>query len=184
MTRARSSRSPLPAAPTAVAVAKVNGADNIVFVGTDKTSGFSSIFKDVGGTVSTVVAGTASASFGAVTIYRDGTVYFTDGAGHVYSAAAGATTGTLVTPNALSLGFPAGLAVAQDGKFLLVANTDPATGGEGIARIAVSGGAVTQLALSLTANSEAGGLHRAADADIYSFVDTGAQSTGAVYIFR
>jgi sugar lactone lactonase YvrE len=171
-------------APTAIAVAKVGGADNIVFVGTDKTTGFSSVFKDVGGTVSTVIAGTASASVGAVSIYTDGTVYFTDGAGHVYSAAAGATTGTLVTPNAFSLGFPAGLAVSQDGKFLLVANTDPATGGEGIARIAITGGAVTQLALSLTANGEAGGLHRAADADVYSFVDTGAQSTGAVYILR
>ena len=172
--------------PFSIALAKVGTSDTIVFVGTDKTTGMTGVFKDVGGTVSTVIEGPTAANPGAVAIYTDGTIYFTAETGVIYSVAAGATTATAVNTAAtsLSLSFPAGLAVSQDGKFLLVPNTDPATHGEGIARIAIAGGAVTQLALSLSANTEAGGLHRAADADVYSFVDTGAQGTGAVYILK
>lgn len=172
--------------PRAIAVASVGGSDNLYFIGDDKTDGASGIFKDAGGTVTAVLKGAPANNPQAVTAYADGTVYFVDGSGSVQKIAAGGTTATSLGTAAknLNVSFPAGIAVSNDGKFVLVPDTDPMTGKQSIARIDVTSGAVTQLALTLGANAEAGGLHRAANADIYSFVDTGAGATGTVYLLK
>lgn len=119
----------------------------------------------------------------------NGTLYFIDAsssAGKIIKVAAGGTTGTALGGGAASLNvsYPGGLAASQDGSALLVAVFDPATGGESIARVDTSSGAVTQNPLGLTANREPGGLHRASNADVYSFVDTGAGATssGTIYV--
>ena len=170
--------------PSGVSLAKVGGADNIYFIGNDKADGMTGIFKDASGTVTPVIKGVDAQ---AVTAHTDGTVYFVDAAGTVKKIAQGGTTASALGAMAtnLNVSFPAGLALSQDGQFVLVPVVDPTTKNQSIARIDVASGAVTQLALSLPAtNSEAGGLHRAANADVYSFVDTGAGATGTVYLLK
>ena len=171
-------------APRAIAVAKVGTSDTIYFIGDDKADGVPGIFKDVAGAVTSVLKPIDAA---AVAAHTDGTVYFIDAAGSVQKIAAGSTAAAAVggASSGLDINYPAGIAVSQDGKFLLVPVTDAATGHQGIARIDASSGAVTQLPLSLPAtNREAGGLHRAANADVYSFVDTGAGASGTVYLLQ
>lgn len=166
-------------APRSLAVVKVGGTDNIYFTGNDKTDGSAGIFKDAGGTVSKVLAADAQ----AIAAYTDGTVYFIDSSGSVQKVAAGGTTATALgtAASGLKVNFPAGIEVSQDGKFVLVPVT--AAGKQSIARIDVSSGATTQLGLGLDTNTEAGGIHRAANADVYSFIDSGAGATGGGTIY-
>ena len=177
-------------APRAIAVQKAGGSDNIYFIGNDKTTGAPGIFKDAAGAVTPVITGNAANDPQALAVYTDGTIYYLDQSGNVQKIAAAGTTATLLggTSKAIAINFPAGIDVSQDGKFLLVPNGDPVAHGQGIARIDVSNGTLTQLTLTpvLTANQEAGGLHRAANADVYSFVDTGAGATGSgiVYLLK
>jgi sugar lactone lactonase YvrE len=174
-------------APRSIVVAAVGGSDSLYFVGT-KTDGTNGIFKDSGGNVTPVLTGAGAGDPSAIAVASDGTLYFIDAsssAGKIIKVAAGGTTGTALGGGAasLSVSYPGGLATSQDGSALLVAVFDPATGGESIARVDASSGAVTQNALGLTANQEPGGLHRAAGADIYSFVDVGAGTTGSGIVY-
>ncbi len=183
-------------APYAVTVAKVGAADNLYFIGQDPTAaGAMGIFLDVGGTVTPVIEGAGAIDPQAVAVASDGTVYYVDGNGGVQKVVAGKPVALLTGTKNLNVSFPAGIAVSQDGTAVLVPNLDPATAAPGIARIAVTSGVVTQLALTpaLSAmNTQGGGFHRAANADVYSFVDSGAgtgtgsliDSTGTVYLFK
>lgn len=167
----------------AITVSKVGGSDNLFFVGDDKGDGTPAIFKDASGTVSTVLKGGDPQ---AVAVASDGTAYFVDGNGSVQKVAAGGAAATPLGASAsnLAVSYPVGIALSQDEKFLLVAVTDP-TGKQAIARIDVTSGASTLLSVGLPAtNTEGGGLHRAANADVYSFVDTTAGSTGSVYLLK
>ena len=183
-------------APYAVTVTKVGTADNIYFIGQDPTaSGAPGIFMDAASKVTPVIEGAAANDPQAVAVASDGTVYFVDGNGAVQKVLAGKATPLVAGAKNLIVSFPAGIAVSQDNKAVLVPDTDPATSAPGIARIDVATGAVTQLALTpalVALNSSGGGLHRAANADIYSFVDTGAGtgpasqsfSTGTIYLLK
>jgi DNA-binding beta-propeller fold protein YncE len=184
-------------APFAVTLSKVGAADNLYFIGTDPKAGnVPGIFMDSGGTVTAVIEGAAALDPQAVAVAGDGTVYYVDSNGGVQKVAAGKAVALLTSgTKSLNVSFPAGIAVSQDGKAVLVPDLDPATLAPGIARIDVSSGAVTHLTLTpvlTAANSQGGGFHRAANADVYTFVDSGAGtgtgalnfSTGTVYLLK
>ncbi|HEY2031494.1 MAG TPA: hypothetical protein VGH20_20020 [Myxococcales bacterium] len=171
-------------APRAVAVSKVGGSDEIVFIGTDKTSGADGVFKDVSGQVTSVVAGNNPSS---IAVANDGTIYILDQAGSIARVAPGGTSATALAGASqhLDVSFPSGMDLSHDQSALLVSGFDPATGNESIARVDIATGAVTQLVLTPPlAGGEPGGLHRAANADTYGFVDTGAGNSGTVYLLK
>jgi DNA-binding beta-propeller fold protein YncE len=171
-------------APRSVAVAKVGSADVIAFIGTDKATGANTVFEDASGQVTALVSGNDPA---AVAIATDGTVYVLDQAGTLAKIAAGATAATALPASTppLNVSFPSGMDVSQDQTALLVSGFDPATGKEWIARVAIATGAVTQLTLApALTGTEPAGLHRAANADVYDFVDTGAGVSGTVYLIK
>jgi DNA-binding beta-propeller fold protein YncE len=172
--------------PRSLAVSKVGGSDNLYFIGEDKTDGATGIFKDASNAVTPVITGNAAGDPQAVAAWTDGTLYFVDAGGTVQKIAAGGSTATPLGGAAhdLAISFPAGIEVSQDGRFVLVPVTDPITRTQSIARIDVASGDVAQYALGLFGNSEAGGIHRAASKDVYAFVDTGAGSTGTVYLLK
>ncbi len=167
-----------------VTVSKVGGSDNLYFIGDDKTDGAAGIFKDVSGTVSTVIKGGDPQ---AATVAGNGTVYFIDKDGSVQKVAGGGSTASALGGAAanLAVSYPVGMALSGDERFLLVPVVDPATSTQSIARIDVNTGASTLMALGLPAtNTEGGGFHKAANADVFSFVDSGAGSTGTVYVLK
>lgn len=170
-------------APRFVTVGRVGGSDNLYFIGNDK-DGTPSIFKDANGAVTTVLKGGDPQ---AVAVSGNGTVYYVDQNGTVQKLAAGGTAGTALGAGAsnLALSYPVGLALSHDESSLLVPVIDPAKSTQAIARIDSASGVATLLGLNLPAtNSEGGGFHKAANADVYSFVDSGAGSTGTIYVLK
>ena len=123
----------------------------------------------------------------AITTTSDGTLYVLDSAGGTGHSAAiikivssGAAT---VFTDHLTVGLPGGLDVAQDGSALLLSSLAGRGEGDVLLRIPFTGTPTPQLTTTLAAAMEPGGLHRAAGADIYSFVDSTTTGASALYIF-
>ncbi|GAC1347281.1 MAG: hypothetical protein NVSMB23_26260 [Myxococcales bacterium] len=168
-------------APHSISVARSANADAIYFVGTDKADGAVGIFQDRAGTVTTVIKGAAAGNPSLVTASDDGTVYFFDSGRGIQKIAAGGTAATPLGGASAALREITGLAVAQDGSALVAAATD-ASGKASFQRISVADGSVTPETALITATGEPGGLHRAADTDVYAFADLSAGNSGTVYL--
>lgn len=176
-------------APRAVSVAKVGGADVIVFIGTSKTANAGGtfddgVFKDASGTVSAVVTGGNPA---AVAAANDGSIYILDQSGAITKVAAGATTATALpasTTAIKSINGAAGLDLSFDQSALLVSGLD-AAGKEAVFRVTIATGAITQLTLApVLVGAEPAGLHRAFNSDTFAFVDSGANTSGTIYLLK
>jgi hypothetical protein len=178
--------------PRAVAVSQVGGADELVFIGTNKTANgdgtFSDgVFKDVGGTVTAV---TTTGNPAAIAVATNGTVYVLDQAGSISSFAVGATAGTALpgASQTLNVSFPSGMDLSLDQTALLVTGFD-ATGAETINRVDIGSGTVTPLALTpaitpAAHGGEPSGLHRALCSDSFAFVDGSANTSGTIYLLK
>jgi DNA-binding beta-propeller fold protein YncE len=175
-------------APRAVAVTKIGGADEIVFIGTSTTANADGtftdgVFEDVGGTVTLVVAG---GNPSAVAVATDGTIYILDQAGSIAKVAPTATTATALpgASQTLNVSFPSGMDLSLDQTELVVSGFD-ATGKEAVNRVNISTGAVTQLTLApVLVGTEPGGLHRAFNSDTFAFVDSSANTSGTIYLLK
>lgn len=167
-------------APTSLSVARVGNADVLYFIGADKADGSSGIFQDRGGSVSAVIKGGAAGNPEVLAAGNDGTVYFFDSARGLVSVAPGAAAAAPLPGAAASLRGVSGLALSQDGS-ALIASTQSAAGTSSIQRISLADGSVAAESAAV-ASKEAGGLHRAANADVYAFADLSAGSSGTVYV--
>jgi hypothetical protein len=168
--------------PRGVAVA----GSRIVFSGVDPADGAPGVFEttSAGGFTTVLKAGISEPS--GVAIGSAGEVYVLDADGdgastqHILRIVSGMTTEVV---NGLRVGFPAGLAVAQNGANLLVASADPETGTARLERFAVSG---TPLGNPFTNTigtfDNPAGLHRAARSDSYAYVDSEASGAGTVFV--
>jgi hypothetical protein len=176
-------------APRAVTVAKVGGTDEIVFIGTNKTANAAGtfddgVFKDASGTVTSVVSGGNPAAVAAAT---DGTIYILDQSGAITKVAPGATTATALpasTTATKSINASSGMDLSLDQTALLVTGFDPA-GKEAVFRVSIASGAITQLTLApVLVGAEPAGLHRALNSDTFAFVDSGANTSGTIYLLK
>lgn len=168
--------------PRGVAIA----GSRIVFTGTDPSDGAAGVFETSTGGGLTTLLKTGIVEPSGVAIGTGGEVYVLDAEGadattqHVLKIVNGAAT-ELVT--GLRVGFPAGLAIAQNGANLLVASTDPATGKARLERFAVSGmRAGDPFTGTIGGFDDPAGLHRAAQSDSYAYVDSGASGAGTVFV--
>jgi hypothetical protein len=157
----------------------------VVFAGVDPSDGLPGVFQtSVSGGLSTLQK-TGLIDPSGVTVASTGEVYVLD------AESAGSSTRRIVKltgggvtqlVGGLRVGYPAGIALAQDGNHLLVASSDPATGKARLERFDLSGtssGAPATTAIG--GFDEPAGLHRAAQADTYAYVDSGADSSGTVF---
>jgi hypothetical protein len=158
----------------------------IVFTGTDPADGAPGVFEtSTGGGVTTLLK-TGIIEPSAVAIGTTGEVYVLDAEGddaptqHVLKIVSGTASEVV---KGLRTGFPAGLAVAENGANLLVATTDPSTGKARLERFSVSGMAAgNPFTGTIGSFDEPAGLHRAAKADSYAYVDSGASGAGTVFV--
>ena len=160
--------------------------NRIVFTGTDTSDGAPAVFETStdGGLATLLKAGLIDPS--GVAIAPGGEVYLLD------AEADGASTRRLLKvssgaaselANGLRAGFPAGLAIAQNGLNILVATTDATTGKAQLERFTTSGARAGDPAgMTIGSFDEPAGLHRAAQADSYAYVDSGAIGSGAVFV--
>jgi len=158
----------------------------IVFTGTDPSEGAPGVFETSTGGGLTTLLKTGIVEPSAVAIGTGSEVYVLDAEGngastqHVLKIASGTATEVV---KGLRTGFPAGLAVAENGANLLVATTDPSTGKARIERYSVSGMAAGDpFTGTIGAFDEPAGLHRAARSDSYAYVDSGASGAGTVFV--
>jgi len=158
----------------------------VVFSGVDPADGLPGIFQtSASGGVSTVQkAGLIDPS--GVAVAPSGEIYALDAetptseTRRIVKVTGGAVT-ALAT--GLNVGYPAGIALSQDGNYLLVAGSDPATGAAQLQRYALSGmSSGTPFTMVIGTFDEPAGLHRAANADTYAYVDSGASTTGTVFV--
>lgn len=180
--------------PHSIAVAAVNGKDTIFFTGTEAmVGGLRGVFSipAAGGTLTKIAAGEPFHDPSGITVAKNGDIYVTDstssanGAGQILMIAAGTNMPKLMVDD-IHVGFPSGLALALDEKTLYVSGFDPASLTDRL--IAVDVGeksSILGFASMFGTFTEAAGLHRAKDADIFTFVDSSAgPSSGKVFILK
>jgi DNA-binding beta-propeller fold protein YncE len=160
----------------------------LYFAGIDKTSGAPGVFKVPvsGGNVDTVATGVLDPS--GVAADRAGNVYFVDtiGGAHsvIYKVAPGSTTPTPIVTE-LIVGYPAGIALSGDGAVLLASSIAAATRTDEVRVIDLASNQSTSNASGeIGSNIEAAGLHRAANAAVYSWADSMAHGTGTIYVLK
>jgi hypothetical protein len=158
----------------------------IVFSGADPADGAPGVFETSasGGLTTLLKSGLVDPS--GVAIAPNGEVYVldaeTEDASTLRLLKVSMGTGTALVTG-LRAGFPAGLAVAENGLNFLVATTDATTGKAQLERFAVAGTrAGNPVGTTIGAFDEPAGLHRAAQSDSYAYVDSGASGSGAVFV--
>jgi hypothetical protein len=162
--------------------------NRIVFTGTDPADGAPAVFETSasGGLSILLKAGLFDPS--GVAIAPSGEVYVLDAEAEGASArrllkvSSGAA---LELVKGLRVGFPAGLAVVENGRNLLLATTDASTGKAQLERWTSAGiRAGDPVGTTIGDFDEPAGLHRAAQADSYAYVDSSANDSGAVFVIN
>ncbi len=133
-----------------------------------------------GGGATTLAGGAPFMDPSGIAVSSDGVVYVADsmaspsGKGAIIKVEDGVAQ---VLTGELSLGFPAGIALTSDEAVLLVSGLDPAGGGAQVYVVDIETAEYVTTNSGIEGNDEAGGLHRAKNADRYTW---GGSST--VYI--
>ena len=158
----------------------------VVFTGIDPTDGVPGVFQTSAAGGVTAIQKTGLIAPDGVAAASTGEVYVLDAEGpasatrRIVKVSGGAAT-TVV--GGLSVGFPAGIALSQDEKRLLVASTDPTSGTARLERFTLAGMSDGDPATTGIGGFDApAGLHRAAQADTYAYVDSAADTTGTVFV--
>lgn len=124
------------------------------------------------GALTEVSAGALLESPSSVAVAADGALYVTMGAdlssGSILKVAADGTAS--VWASGLSLGSPAGLALTLDGSTLLVSGHS-VTGGDQVYAFDTATAEYSAITEGISMNTEAGGVHRALRADVFSWAD-------------
>ena len=163
--------------------------NRIVFTGSDPADGAPAVLETSasGGGLSTLLKSGLFDPSG-VAIAPGGEVYVldadVDGAStrRLLKVSAGAASELVI---GLRVGFPAGLAVVENGRNLLLATTDASTGKGQLERWTSAGiRAGDPVGTTIGDFDEPAGLHRAAQADSYAYVDSGASGSGAVFVIN
>lgn len=152
----------------------------VYFTGTDPTRGSAGVFSvpAAGGTVTTIAEGPPLTSLDSVVVTAQGVVYVTDrgaapGQGQVFRVSGGTVTPILSN---LRMGAPAGISLIHGDATLLVSTLDAKTSADQLTYVDLATGKTAVGTKVIGANSNsAGGLHRASNAPVLAWVDTGGQ---------
>jgi hypothetical protein len=176
-------------APRGIVLVEESGADQVYFTGKTPGSGAPGVFvvSASGGTVKTIASGSPFSDPNGVAVTGEGAIYVVDSAAEDLSAGSArvievkGTTATILQEG-LRVGFPAGIALAQDNSAILISALDPKTGKDQVVRIDLATKQQTALSDVIGGFEEAAGLHRAAKAEVYAWADSSADGSGTVYV--
>ncbi len=170
--------------PRGLEIGQESGKDVLFFTGTDPTDGKPGVFKiGVGGGVATTVSKDARFRDPAgIAVAKSGDVYLVDthaaatlNANVFKVASNGAVTEVIAE---LRVGYPPGVALTLDEKSLLVSTLDPATLNDVLVSYDFVAKTQTPIAGVAGMFSEAAGLHRAKNKNLFAWADSSAGPKG------
>ncbi len=137
-----------------------------------------------GGARSAVAMGEPFEAPSGITLADDGTIYVADARSQAGSAVYRIANGGApeVFKDGIGLGYPAGVALSQDGKTLFISGREPGKGTDAVYQVKVSDKSTTLLTDVFGNFEEAAGLHRAKGADVFAWADRSANNSGTVYV--
>jgi sugar lactone lactonase YvrE len=164
----------------------------VYFTGTDKATGMPGVFtvSTSGGNVTTIAEGSPFVDPSGVTVDAHGNVFVVDtvggagGSAIVYKIPSGGTPTALVPQ--LQVGYPAGLTLSMDGASLYSSSYHSGSpANDQLLQIDTATAATTSnMTGAIATGYEPAGVHRAANASVYSWTDTGAGTTGTIYVLK
>lgn len=171
-----------------ITVSTSGGSDTLVFTGVNG-SGQAGLFTLAagGGTAMTVVAGAPFDDPSGVTEDSSGNYFVFDvtaGGSHradVIKVAGGTPS---VVMSDLFVGYPAGITMNGAGNSIVLSGLAAPSGPDTLTVVSATGQMSPLVSSGLSKLSNAGGLHRAANANVYAFVDSAGDGTDAVYVIR
>lgn len=170
--------------PRGLDVATVEGAEWLYLVGVDPADGQPGVFrtKIAGGSIEVIKKGEPFGSPQCVAVAANGDVYVTDAGDKLREGAVLKVSGgnvSVVVEN-VNMATPAGLALSESGKFLLVSALRSGAEGSSAAvlRVTLADNAVAVFDDGISENHGSAGIHRAHKADSFTWADSG----GTVYL--
>jgi sugar lactone lactonase YvrE len=177
--------------PRAITIDVSSGKDELVYTGVSTKTGALGVFQlpISGGTPTSLAEGAPFVDPSGVAVDGKGDVYVLDTQasksyrGAIFKVSKSAAT---VFATDLWVGYPAGIAFTVDGKGLVVSGLEAAEGPDAVWSFTVAGGVQTSLVSAdhLSSLTNAAGLHRAADVNVFAFVDSAGDGTDAVYVIN
>lgn len=175
--------------PKGLVVVVEGTTDHLYFTGKDKTDGAPGVFKVplAGGTVTTVAKGGPFVDPSGLAVTAAGVAYAADTSGSAPNVAsiikvAGGTPTTLLAD--IKVGYPAGVALSQDEKFLLVSALDAATGTDIVIRYDLTANTRENVSSGIDMFTESAGLKRARNVDTFIWADSAANNGGTVFVIN
>jgi len=179
--------------PRSMDLREVDGDDVLFFTGNDPSDGQPGIFSvsTRGGSVSVVVKGAPLMDPSGLAVTAEGDIYVADTTGStngksgVFKYTSGA--GVLEFVPGLRVGYPAGVALTHDEAFLLVSGHEANSAQAAVHKVKLSDKTVQTITSGIEGNTEAGGVHRAHEADTYAWAnsddpDENGMGGGTVYL--
>jgi DNA-binding beta-propeller fold protein YncE len=174
--------------PSGVAIADLKGEERLYFTGRETSTGRAGLFR-VGLSGGTVQAVAPDAEFGdpaGIAVAADGTAYVVDALSDEGSARLVRVRGNAaeVVVDHIGVGFPAGVAITRDASTVLVSGIDPNTQRDIVYVVNAADGKLSMLSKPFREFSEAAGLHRAHEKNVFAWADSEANGSGTVYVLK
>lgn len=175
---------------SAVTVSSGGQGDTIYYTGVTLSTMEPAVFSVPagGGSMPTVIAsGAPLVRPSGIAVAKDGTIYVADNeatdadTGKVFRISSGAVEPLV---DAVITGDPAGVALTLDDSTLLVSSLDPATAHDQVVLVDVSTKKTSIFNAVIGANTAGGGVHRAADANVFAWADLSAGSAGSGLVYK
>ena len=176
--------------PRSLDLVREDDVDVLYFTGTD-ASGVSGVYKigAGGGKSSVVKSGDPISDPSGIAVSAAGPIYFADTLSGDGESQILALDGDKLEPLAdgIRLGYPAGIALTKDEKYLLVSGLQPQINSAVVYRIELATKEVSEFSSGIAENSESAGVHRAHNVDRYAWAnsdepDADGNGGGTVYL--
>jgi len=170
--------------PAGLTVARRKQEERLFFTGRDPQRGAAGLFSvpASGGAVQLEASGELFAQPGGVVLSAVGDAFVVDMGEHTARVLRVHEGKTETFVSGIGVGFPAGITLTHDEHTLIVSGLDPNTRHDVVYFVDVASGKLSQLTQVVGAFSEAAGLHRAHDKDVFAWADSRANASGTVYL--
>jgi sugar lactone lactonase YvrE len=174
--------------PSGLVIAQVLGEERLYFTGRESSTGRAGLFRVApgGGAVQRLAHDARFGDPAGVAVAADGTAYVVDALSEEGGARLVRVRGddAEVVLDHIGVGFPAGVAVTQDASTVLVSAIDPKRLRDVVYVLDTASGKASILSKPFRDFTEAAGLHRAHEKDVFAWADSEANGSGTVYMVK